>query len=275
MLPFHWRLGSLAVTPNELLVVVAAAVAGWIIRRRLIALGSTPGGVIDFVLAALAVGAVGARLYYFVPLWVRGQIALSALFSTWSDGSGFYGAFVGGAIGVAVTARLKKMPVRKVLDEVYGIVPLGFAIGKIGCFLAGCCYGYPTPSGVCFAPGSLAHRTQVAAGQIPHDAPAALPVHPIQLYDLIFGFSLYAALMQLRRRSQRPGEVFAACTVGYSAYRFVIEFFRNDPGRDTFGGGPLSDSQYTAIVLFVVGLVSWALLRRQKLPAESSPATPN
>jgi len=77
----------------------------------------------------------------------------------------------------------------------------------------------------------------------------------------------------LQRRSKRPGEVFAACTVGYSAYRFVIEFFRNDPDRDTFGGGPLTDSQYTAIVLLVVGCVAWARLRLKK-DAESGPATP-
>lgn len=274
MLPFHWRIGSLAVTPNELLVILAAAIAGWIIRRRLMALGSTPGGVLDFVLAALAVGAVGARLYYWGPLWIRGQTTVGALFSQWSEGSGFYGAFVGGGIGLALTARIKKLPVMKVLDEIYGVVPLGFAIGKIGCYLEGCCYGFPTPHGVHFAPNSLCYRTQLSAGQIPRSAESALPVHPIQLYDMIFGFALFGALMLLRRRPHRPGEILAGCTVGYSAYRFVIEFFRNDPGRDTFGGGPLSDSQYTAIVLFVVGLASWAWLRLQKLAAETAPATP-
>ena len=274
MLPFHWKLGSLAITPNELLVVIGAAFAGWLIRRRLMALGSTQGGVLDFILAGMGGGAVGARLYYFLPLWLRGQTTLAALFSTWSDGSGFYGAFVGGAIAIALTARFKKMPVRSVLDEVFGVVPLGFAIGKIGCFLAGCCYGFPTPSGVRFAPGSLCYITQRGAHQIPAEATSSLPVHPVQLYDLMFGFAFFAALRLLRTRSKRPGEVFAACTAGYSLYRFVIEFFRNDPGRDTFGGGPLTDSQYTAIMLFIVGCIAWVSLRLQKLPAETAPATP-
>src|SRR2546426_9147336 len=141
MLPFHWKLGPLAVTPNELFTILGAVLGGLIIRRRLIALGTNNGGVLDFILAALGGGAVGARLYYFLPLWFRGQVAAGTLFSSWSDGSGFYGAFVGAGLALAVTARLKKMPVLSSLDAIYGVVPLGFAVGKIGCFLAGCCYG--------------------------------------------------------------------------------------------------------------------------------------
>src|SRR5689334_23219518 len=150
MLPFHWKLGPLAVTPNELFAVLGAVIAGWIVRKRLIALGTDNGGVLDFILAGLAGGAVGARLYYFLPLWFRGQIAGSVLFSRWADGSGFYGAFVGGAIAFAVTAKFKKMPVLKVEDAIMATVPLGFAIGKIGCFLAGCCYGLPSSWGLKF-----------------------------------------------------------------------------------------------------------------------------
>src|SRR5258706_15267745 len=111
MFPFHWKLGPLAVTPNELFTVIGAVLAALIIRRRLVALGTNGGGVLDFILAALGGGAVGARLYYFLPLWFRGQVSLGTLFSTWSDGSGFYGAFVGGILAIGATARLKKMPV--------------------------------------------------------------------------------------------------------------------------------------------------------------------
>jgi len=274
MLPFRWSLGPLAITPNELFAVLGAALAGLIIRRRLVALGSSNGAVIDFVLAALGGGAVGARLYYFLPLWFRGKVEFSTLFTTWSEGSGFYGAFLGGALAIAATAKLKKLPVLKVLDLVYATVPLGFAVGKIGCFLAGCCYGLPTPRGVTFAPKSLCYATQLQAGQIGRDAACSLPVHPVQLYDLIFGFSLSAALFLLMRRAKRPGEVFAASGVGYSAYRFIIEFFRDDPDCHTFGSAALRDSQYTAIVVFVVACAAWAWLRFRRMPAETPPATP-
>jgi phosphatidylglycerol:prolipoprotein diacylglycerol transferase len=274
MLPFHWKLGFLAVTPNEIFAVLGAAIGGWVARRRLMALGATNGGVLDFVLAALGGGAVGARLYYFVPLWIRGQMTLSQLFSTWSDGSGFYGAFIAGALALGVTAHFKKLPVLAMWDATMGTVPLGFGIGKIGCFLAGCCYGMRSPAGLRFAPGSLCYATQRAFGLLPAGAAASLPVHPIQLYDMFFGFALFAALEVLQRRpSKRPGEVFAASAVGYSAYRFVIEFFRDDPDRNTFGSSVLTDSQYTAIAVFLVAAICWTLLRTRK-PAETGLPTP-
>ena len=274
MLPFHWRLGPLAITPNELFAVLGSVLGAWVIRRRLIRLGATNVGVLDFLLAGIAGGAVGARLYFFLPMWIRGQISPGTLFSTWSDGSGFYGAYLGGFLAITATARLKKMPVLPVLDAAFTVAPLGFAVGKIGCFLAGCCYGFPVPWGVKFARGSLCYVTQRAAHQIPPGAPASLPVHPVQVYDMVFGFSLFAALFLLSRRRRPPGEGFAACTAGYSAYRFIIEFFRNDPGRDTFGGGPLSDSQYTALILLAASSAFWIYLCRKKLPAETGPATP-
>ncbi|MBV8881874.1 MAG: prolipoprotein diacylglyceryl transferase, partial [Planctomycetaceae bacterium] len=263
-----------AVTPNEIFAVLGAAICGFVARRRLKALGATDGGILDYVLAALGGGAVGARLYYFVPLWVRGQMSLSQLFSTWSDGSGFYGAFLGGALALAVTAHFKKMPVLKTLDATMSTVPLGFGIGKIGCFLAGCCYGMPSPAGVRFAPGSLCYVTQQRAGQIPRGAPSALPVHPVQLYDMVFGFTLFGLLVLLQKRSGRPGEAYAASAVGYSAYRFLIEFFRDDPDRHTFGSSALTDSQYTAIAVFVVATACWAWLRMRK-PAETGAPAPN
>src|SRR5262245_59215201 len=122
MLPFRWSLGPLAITPNEVFALLGALLGGLIIRKRLIALGTNNGGVFDFILACIGGGAVGARLYYFLPLWFRGKMALSSLFSTWSEGSGFYGAYLGAIVAVAVTTRLKKMPALPSLDAVYGVM---------------------------------------------------------------------------------------------------------------------------------------------------------
>jgi phosphatidylglycerol---prolipoprotein diacylglyceryl transferase len=274
MFPFYYQMGPLAITPNEVFTIIGAVLGGLIIRKRLIALGTNNGGVLDFILAGLGGGAVGARLYYFLPLWFRGQVAFGTLFSSWANGSGFYGAFIGGTIAFILTAKLKKMPVLRTVDAIHGVVPLGFAVGKIGCFLAGCCYGLRSTAGMKFAPGSLCYKTQLAAGEIRRGAIESLPVHPVPLYDMIYGFALAAALFVLYRKSKRPGEVLAAGTIGYSAYRFVIEFFRDDPDCHTFGSAALRDSQWTAIVLFVAAAAWWAWLRLKK-PPETPPATPN
>ena len=87
-----------------------------------------------------------------------------------------------------------------------------------------------------------------------------------------FGFSLFGGLLLLRR-SNRPGEVLCAATVGYSAYRFIIEFFRDDPDCHTFNLA-LRDSQYTAIVVFLLSCAAWAWLRFRRIPAETAPVAP-
>jgi phosphatidylglycerol:prolipoprotein diacylglycerol transferase len=252
--PFHLKLGPLAIGPGEIFTVLAAALVGTLARRRLALLAIGPGDLFDLALGALAGGAVGARLFYFVPLWLRGMEGAVG------NGSGYYGGFIGGVFAVALVARFKKRPGLQVLDGVVAPLPLGFAVGKIGCFLAGCCYGPRSAAGVSFRSGSLCFETQRKAGESVRQE--SLPVAPTQLVEMGLGILLFIGLLLLQRRSKRPGDVFAAYVLGYSVWRFVIEFFRDDPGRHGFGGG-LSDSQITALLLGTVVAVAWAWIVRQ------------
>ena len=128
-----------------------------------------------------------------------------------------------------------------------------------------------------FAPDSLVHRTQVAAGEIPADIAGSLPVHPTQLYEFTLAVLLFLALAWVYKKSRRPGETILAYLGGYSLWRFSIEFLRDDPGRHGFGSS-LSDSQITALVYLVITAILWALLRRSdpvdSTPAENAPETP-
>jgi phosphatidylglycerol:prolipoprotein diacylglycerol transferase len=154
--------------------------------------------------------------------------------------------------------------VLKVVDATALVMPVGFAAGKLGCFLAGCCYGKRCDGfpGMRFPPGSLAYDTQREAGQIGSRATHSLPVHPAQLYEFAFAALLFAGLWWLGRRSKRPGEVTLAMAAGYSAWRFAIEFLRDDPGRHGFNAG-ISDSQVMALIVLVVSGLLWAFLRRR------------
>ncbi len=276
MFPFHLRLGPFAISPEELFVVLGVALVAALSRRRMAEAGVTWGGLFDLSLAALVGGAIGARLFYFLPLWVRGLEEGTHLVSRWADGSGFYGGFLGGALGVMLLARLKKYPVLRVADAALAPFPLGFATGKLGCFFAGCCYGFRCDGlpGLRFPPGSLAYDTQRAAGLIPKGAASSLPVYPIQLVEFAFGLALFGALAWLARRSRRPGEVSLAFVAGYSLWRFAIEFLRDDPGRHGFNAG-ISDSQVMAFVALGLSAVLWALLRRRDRAAGTPPTPPN
>lgn len=269
MWPFHVKLGPFALSPGELFAFLGFAVVVAIARRRVLKVGISPGGVLDLALAALVGGAIGARLYYFLPLALRGQEAWGALFSRWSEGSGIYGGILGGMAGVAILSRIRKQPTLDILDAACGPFPLGFAIGKIGCFLAGCCYGRRWEGGACFRPGSLAHTTQAAQGEIPKSAPAALPVHPVQLYELSFGLVLLAALWAYGRRPRPRGAMTCAFLGGYSVWRFCVEFFRDDPGRHGFGAG-ISDSQVTALVVLTASAAAWVFLCRKAPESRST-----
>jgi phosphatidylglycerol:prolipoprotein diacylglycerol transferase len=275
MAPFHVRLGPFALSPVELFAFLGVVLAAVLSRRRMAEFGVSWTALWDLALAALVGGAVGARLFYFLPLWLRGIESGAHLVTRWSEGSGFYGGLVGGALGVALAARLRRLPVRRVLDGAAAPLPAGFAVGKLGCFFAGCCYGMRTDGfpGVSFSHGSLAWRTQRAAGEIPPEAPSALPVHPVALYELGLALLLFAALGGIARRSSRPGETALALAGGYSLWRFAIEFFRADPGRHGFGAGALSDSQVAAIVLLALAIGAWGALRLQP-PAGTGPEPP-
>lgn len=263
MWPFHLKLGPFAISPVELFAFLGMALVVALARRRIRALGVSDGGVLDLALAALVGGAVGARLYYFVPLWLRGLESGGALVSRWSEGSGFYGGLLGGMGGVALLARLRRQPVLDILDAGFAPFPLGFATGKLGCFLAGCCYGTRLDGfpGAAFAPGSLAYTTQLKAGAIPRGATSALPVHPAQLYELALGLVLFAGLQWLQRRNPPRGTVACAFVAGYSVWRFAIEFVRDDPGRHGFNAG-ISDSQVMALLVLAASGVAWVRLRQ-------------
>lgn len=276
MLPFHWRFGPFAISPVELFVFGGFGLVVWLAGRVMRRDHRMSGEqILDFALGALIGGTIGARLYYAVPLWIRGIMKTGEIVGSWSDGSGFYGAFLGGTLGILITGRIKALPAGIVVDATSRYLPLGFGIGKIGCFLAGCCYGVRTDGflGVAFRQGSLCHQTHLKTGLIRKDALHSLPVHPAQIYELLLGLGLFAALTFLARRPRRTGELWCAYGIGYSLWRFTVEFFRDDPGRDTFGSGALSDSQITALVVAAGAAVFWGWLRRR--PTVKPPEKPN
>ncbi|MBI4564102.1 MAG: prolipoprotein diacylglyceryl transferase [Planctomycetes bacterium] len=265
MLPFHVKLGPVVLGPEQALVVLgflAAAFAAW---PRLRELGLARTDLFDLALAGLLGGSAGAKLFYALPLWIRGIEPAPQLLSTWSAGSAFYGGLMGGLLAVAGVTRLKRRPVIPVLDAGAAALPLGFTLGKVGCFLEGCCYGPPAsvPPGMRFAPGSLAYEAQKAARLLPADSVSSRPVHPTQLYEAAFGILLFFGLGLLRRHFRKPGELFLAFVLLYSTWRFGIEFLRDDPGRHLFGARVLSDSQIVALPAAGAAGLAWIFLRRR------------
>ncbi len=168
-------------------------------------------------------------------------------------GGVFYGGFLLAVAGSALYCRLAGLPGWQVADCVAPGLAVAQGLGRVGCFLAGCCWGIPThlPFGVTFT-SELAHNTT--------GVPLQLKLHPTQLYEAGVVLLSIPFLMWLRKTKSFHGEVMLAYVLFYAIARFFLEFFRGDP-RGYFFGGLLSTSQL--IGLLIIPLAVYLLIRRK------------
>lgn len=162
-----------------------------------------------------------------------------------AGGYTFYGGLLAAGAAAFVLARRRGLPLWRTVDTLMWIVMLGLGLGRIGCFLNGCCFGRATGSwiGVVFPQGSPAWVQHGRQGLIgPSDAP--LPIVPTQLVEAAFVFALAAFLrfvVEPRRRYE--GQVFTVGLAAYAVGRIVLETFRADPRGAVLG---ISTSQIVA-----------------------------
>jgi phosphatidylglycerol:prolipoprotein diacylglycerol transferase len=169
------------------------------------------------------------------------------------------GVFYGGLIGAVVTGyflmRRYKLPWWKTADACAPGIALGNVLGRLGCFSAGCCWGKPTgePWGVRFT--ELAHEIT--------GVPAGVALHPTQLYESISILIVFGFLIWLHRHRRFSGQVILSYALLYSAIRFLIEFFRDDPRGDILGLTTLTGLSTSQMIGIIVGVTSLILLIRR------------
>jgi phosphatidylglycerol:prolipoprotein diacylglycerol transferase len=170
------------------------------------------------------------------------------------------GVFQGGLIAASAVGiwyiRKHGLPVWRITDMAAPSIALGEAIGRWGCFSAGCCYGKPTsvPWAITFS-DPFAHE---AVG-----TPLNVPVHPTQIYLSLNALLLFALCEWVYRRKKFDGQVFWIYILGYAVSRGVIEQFRGDLVRGFVIPGVLSTAQFIGLLMALVSLVMlWLLSRR-------------
>ena len=136
-------------------------------------------------------------------------------------------------------------------------IALGHVVGRLGCFLGGCCYGAPTS-----APWAVTFTSPDAAANV--GTPLGVPLHPTQLYEAGTELMILFGLLALERKGRSfPGRTFFGYLFVYGISRFIIEFYRGDPRGFVTGG--ISTSQVLSAVLVVVSIVMLVYLSRQRL----------
>jgi phosphatidylglycerol:prolipoprotein diacylglycerol transferase len=231
--------------------------AGFLIAFALAAARGKNKGVdvrifVDVGLYVVVSAAVGAKLLFILVHWE----SLSANPVTLIRSGGvFYGGFVAATVTVIWLLKQRALPIWFMADLLAPSVALGHAIGRLGCFAAGCCYGRPTGSmwGVTF---NDPFSRQISG------VPLGVPLHPTQLYDASAELAIFGVLLYLASRKKFDGQIFWSYVLLYASARFTIEFFRGDTHRGMFLNGALSTSQGVALLLFTAAITALLVLRR-------------
>ncbi|MFA5624726.1 MAG: prolipoprotein diacylglyceryl transferase [Bradymonadales bacterium] len=187
----------------------------------------------------------------------------------WSGGLTYYGGFIFAVISAYIVARRKGWSFLTLSDFAAPSIALGLGFGRIGCFLAGCCFGARSelPWAMHFPQYSDAwryhaeHYPEELAAHAKHGIMESLAVHPTQLYESFGSFAIFAFLwFYLRKRKRYEGDAIAFLLISYAVLRFSIEFVR----ADARGGYILSTSQWISLPLLALGIFIMWHARKQK-----------
>ena len=300
MHPILFRIGPLAVSSYGVSLALAFLLVVGLIRHATThALrGSVPlteTAVMDWAVWAVAGGIIGGRLLYVMLNWELYRIQPSEIVALWHGGLIWYGGLLGGILATAIYFRIHRYAFLRGMDQVTPAIPLGHAIGRIGCFLNGCCYGKPTAAwfGVQFPghPGpvvptqliesaslivlfAILWRSQTPsilrgapqASPSHHHTPHGVGRHPAQLLEPAPPTGPTPPFGGVARWRGRPGTLFGFYLIGYALIRWVVEFWRAD--QPIIGAG-LTLHQLISAGLLCVGGSLVVKAARQRSPSSN------
>ena len=197
---------------------------------------------LDYSLVIMLCGCIGARLFHvffeYPDHYLEHPIDIFLLYQ---GGFVYYGGFLSAFLGGWFIVKYQKGCFRLWLDFFTPLMAFGYSVGRIGCFLAGCCYGKPSslPWAVTFPVGV--------------EAPANILLHPTQLYSSLLGFLTLALILSVEKKKLMPqGGLFCLWLLLHSLSRFVVESFRGDWRGAIFLSWSLSS--WVSAVLIMVSL---------------------
>ena len=213
--------------------------------------GIQPGLILDLSFYLMLSAIIGARLFYVLITYQEYLADPLRIFKIWEGGLVFYGGLIlAGITGTWYILR-HNLPHWQVMDVFAPGIALGHAIGRIGCFCAGCCYGK-----VCHCSFGIVFKNPQSLARL------GIPLYPTQLISSLTLFVIFIILILIDRRKRFEGETFWAYILIYSVARFGIEFLRGDPRGFTIPG-LISTSQGISLVLIPVSIYFLVRLKHQ------------
>lgn len=272
MFPELFHIGNFPINTYGVLLALAF-LSALLVAAKLAARDGLPRErVYDLGLWMLLAAIVGSKvlMLFTEPEYRENPLRLVSLDFLRSGGV-FYGGFIAAILAGYFLIRRYKLPWWKTADAFAPGIALGNAIGRQGCFAAGCCWGKPTtlPWGVEFT----------EAGNKVTGVPLGVHLHPTQLYESFGALLIFFFLLWLHKRKRFSGQVILFYAVLYSVMRFTIEIFRDDPRGDILGLTTLTGLSTSQMLSIIIGI--WALVtlilrwRRAAGGAEKISSTPD
>lgn len=256
MHPILFKIGALEIPAYGVTLVLVIFLCLFLLKREAVRMDLDPEKITDLTFYGIIGGIVGAKLLLIIVELPRFIQNPADLLGVLRSAGVIYGGQIVGFLTAIYFARKKKIDPWLILDVTAPFLALGIGLGRLGCFLAGCCHGIPYE-------GFLS----VQYPDHPHcEAPAGIGLFPSQLLSLLMGLILYGVLLYLLRRRKFSGQIFLSFLGLYGLGRGLIEFLRGDEVRGVYLGGLLSTSQVIALTgVVVAAFLYWRRRPRKEL----------
>lgn len=264
MHPSIIKFGSFEIHSYGLLLAIAFLVAIQIFVVRGKRRGIPEDALHSIALVILILAIIGGRGLFILTHWSDYAPDPAAIFRLWEGGLMLYGGYLLAIAGTIAYIRRAKLPVWSIADAAAPAMAIGIAIGRIGCFMNGCCFGLPTHSawGIRFPAGS--YSTYTFPG---------VAIHPSQLYLALAGGALFLTLLRLDRSTHFDGWLFWVAIATDAVLRFGIDFARYYDSTSYLGkvgGLSFNINQVLSAILFITALTMLRVLSRR--PSEAAPS---
>ncbi len=247
MYPVLFHIGGFKIYTYGFFVASGFMAAMWFSKKNAGNSGIHPDMIADLFFVILGCAIAGARILYVAINFRFYRTNLFEIFRIWNGGLVFFGGFIAAFAGCVFFVHHKKLNFWKTADIVAPGLALGHAIGRIGCFFAGCCYGKE-----CTLPFAVKFTSPESL------APTGIWLHPTQIYSVISNLIIFGILVMIQKYEKFNGMIFLIYVMLYSIFRSIIECFRGD-FRGNFIFPFLSLSQGIGIIVFIISLIIFAL----------------
>ena len=253
MFPVFFSIGPLTIHTYGVLVAAGVLVALGLAAKQAGKTGVSRDRILDFGMYTLLSGIIGARVFFVLTDWSYYRFHPADIVKIWEGGLVFYGGVllaIPTALWYVKRSGLRLWPTADIWAPSLAI---GHAIGRIGCFCAGCCYGRPA-GGLPWAVTFTSADTLAVKG---------VPLHPTQLYESAGELVNFLVLILLKRRQSFQGQLFWVYILNYSVIRSVVEMFRGDSVRGFLVPG-FSISQGISVLMFASAVLMLVILGKKR-----------